>query len=85
LDCLLQEDHSDYDEASAENLPDENDEDPGWLHDYVLSLTASPPSSSSSSPRHEEGGVNGSRASKRPRLTSSSSTSGVVDEVRHQD
>ncbi|ELR13660.1 uncharacterized protein ACA1_038450 [Acanthamoeba castellanii str. Neff] len=74
------EDHSDYDEASAENLPDENDEDPGWLHDYVLSLTASPPSSSSSSPRHEEGGVNGSRASKRPRLTSSSS-SGVVDEV----
>jgi hypothetical protein len=84
LDCLLQEDHSDYDEASAENLPDENDEDPGWLHDYVLSLTASPPSSSLS-PRHEEGGVNGSRASKRPRLTSSSTTSGVVDEVRHQD
>jgi hypothetical protein len=81
LNCLLQEDHSDYDGASAEYLPDENDGDPGWLHDYVLSLSASPPSSSSSSPRHEEGGVNGGRPSKRSRLTSS----GVVDEVRHRD
>src|SRR5690606_30028586 len=75
---LLQEGHNDYDETSAENLPDEDDGEPGWSHDYVLSLTASPPSSP---PRHEEGGVNGGRASKRPRLTSSSSSSGVMGEV----
>src|SRR3546814_2947457 len=50
--CLLQEDRSNYD--SDEHLPEENDEDPGWMHDYVLRLSASPPSSSSSSPRHDD-------------------------------